>query len=98
VVIQLPDRDWRGQAVVILDDVASTGHTVAQAARRLLEAGAATVDVAVTHALFAGDALQVLRDAGIGQVWSTDCIAHETNVIQMAPALADAVRGILLKG
>jgi len=98
VVIQLPDRDWRGQAVVILDDVASTGHTVAQAARLLLVAGAATVDVAVTHALFAGDALQVLRDAGIGQVWSTDCIAHETNVIQMAPALADAVRGILLKG
>lgn len=94
VVIQLPDRDWRGQTVVILDDVASTGHTVAQAARLLLEAGAATVDVAVTHALFAGDALQVLREAGIDGIWSTDCIAHETNVIQMAPALADALHGM----
>ena len=48
--------------MVLLDDVASTGHTVARAARLLLAAGAASVDVAVTHALFAGDALQVMQD------------------------------------
>ena len=46
-------RAARGRSVVILDDMASTGHTVAQAARLLLAAGAASVDVAVTHALFA---------------------------------------------
>lgn len=95
VQIELPDMNWQGRAVVILDDVASTGHTVALAAQLLLQAGAASVDVAVTHALFAGDALDVLRQAGIGQVWSTDCIPHPTSVIPMAPLLAQALHEVL---
>ncbi len=91
VEIALPAIELRGRAVVLLDDVASSGHTLAQAARALLDAGAASVDVAVTHALFAGDALQLLREAGIGQVWSTDCIAHPSNAVSMAPAIAAAL-------
>jgi len=94
VAIELPPVDFKGQRVVLLDDVASTGHTVAQATRLLLQAGAASVDVAVTHALFAGDALALLRDAGVGAIWSTDCIAHPTNVVPMAPLLAQALRGV----
>lgn len=91
VSIELPAVPLQGRAVVILDDVASTGHTVAQATRLLRAAGAASVDVAVTHALFAGDALQVMHEAGVGQVWSTDCIAHPSNVVAMAPLLAQAL-------
>jgi len=48
--------------------------------------------VAVTHALFAGDAFQVLLDAGVSQVWSTDCIAHPTNAVSVAPAIAHALK------
>lgn len=91
VEIELPAYDVRGRCVVLLDDVASSGHTLAQAARGLLAAGAASVDVAVTHALFAGDAGQLLWDAGVRQVWSTDCIAHPSNAVSMAPALAAAL-------
>lgn len=91
VEIALPDVALRGRAVVLLDDMASSGHTLAQAARGLLAAGAASVDVAVTHALFAGDAGPLLWDAGIRQVWSTDCIAHPSNAVSMAPALAAAL-------
>jgi ribose-phosphate pyrophosphokinase len=71
--------------------VASTGHTLAQAARLLLAAGAATVDVAVTHALFAGDALQVLQTAGIGEIWSSDCVPHPSNAVSMATSIAQAL-------
>ncbi len=91
VEIELPAADVRGRAVVLLDDVASSGHTLAQAARGLLAAGAASVDVAVTHALFAGDAGQLLWDAGIRNVWSTDCITHPSNAVCMAPVLAAAL-------
>ena len=95
VQLELPDMAIAGRQVVLLDDVASTGQTVAAATRLLLTAGAASVDVAVTHALFAGDALQVLRDAGVGEIWSTDCIAHASNAASMAPAIAAALSGLL---
>lgn len=89
VQIALPDLAVAGRAVVLLDDVASSGHTLAGAARLLLAAGAASVDVAVTHALFAGDALHILLQAGVGEVWSTDCIDHPSNAVSMANSIAE---------
>lgn len=95
VDILLPEGlDVSGRAVVLLDDVVSSGHTLAGATRLLRAAGAASVDVAVTHALFAGDALAQLEAAGVGQVWSTDCIAHPSNAVSVAPLLAEALRQI----
>ena len=91
VEVALPDVAVAGRQVVLLDDVASTGHTVAQAARLLLAAGAVSVDVAVTHALFAGDAMQVILEAGVSEVWSTDCIEHSSNAISMAETIAVAL-------
>ncbi|MDM7462120.1 ribose-phosphate diphosphokinase [Tepidimonas taiwanensis] len=91
VVIELPPQPVRGRAVVILDDMASTGRTVAQAAIALRAAGAVSVDVAVTHALFIGDALAVMRTAGVGEVWSADSVPHDSNAVPLAPLLAAAL-------
>jgi ribose-phosphate pyrophosphokinase len=94
VTVALPEVELRGRSVVLLDDMASTGHTVAQAARLLLAAGAAAVDVAVTHALFASGAEDTLRAAGVGAVWSTDAVPHPSNVVALAPLLAQALRAL----
>ncbi len=92
VQVQLPAVDLKDRRVVILDDVASSGRTLAKATHAALAAGASSVDVAVTHALFAEDALQVIREAGVRHIWSTDCIAHESNVVSIAAMLAEALR------
>jgi len=92
VRITLPACDLRGQAVVLLDDVASSGHTLATTAALALAAGAASVDVAVTHALLAGDALQRLQQAGVGEFWSTDSVAHASNVVGLAALLAASLK------
>jgi ribose-phosphate pyrophosphokinase len=94
VDIVLPDLPVQGRAVVLMDDVASSGHTLAQAARALLAAGAASVDVAVTHALFAERAEQLVRDAGVRDIWSTDCIPHATNAVSVVPAVAHALHAL----
>jgi ribose-phosphate pyrophosphokinase len=92
VSIALPACDLRGQAVVLLDDVASSGLTLETAAALALAAGAASVDVAVTHALLAGDALQRIHQAGVGEFWSTDSLANPSNVVGLAPLLAGALK------
>jgi ribose-phosphate pyrophosphokinase len=92
--IELPSIDVHGRSVVLLDDVASSGHTLAHAAQLLRAAGAASVDVAVTHALLADGAMQTLQGAGIGRIWSTDCIEHPSNAVSMAPLLATALNNL----
>lgn len=94
VDIELPDLAIAGRAVVLMDDVASSGHTVAQAARLLKAAGAASVDVAVTHALFAAGAVQLIREAGASKIWSTDCIPHASNAVSVVPAVVAALRAL----
>jgi ribose-phosphate pyrophosphokinase len=92
VEVALPAAPVHGRAVVLLDDVASTGRTLVAAARGALAAGAASVDVAVTHALFVGDALEAVRAAGVRHVWSSDCVPHPTNAVSVVPLLAHALR------
>lgn len=91
VEVRLPERDYTGVRAVLVDDMASTGRTLAGAARALLDVGAARVDVLVTHALFVGDALETLVAAGVSQVWSSDSIPHCSNAFALAPELAAAV-------
>jgi ribose-phosphate pyrophosphokinase len=92
VVIALPDVDLAGRAVVLIDDMASTGRTLLGAAQQCLARGAASVDVAVTHALFVGPALAELRAAGVRHVWSTDCVPHVSNAVSVVPLLAACLR------
>lgn len=91
VEIQLPDCDFNGRVVVIVDDVASTGRTIAQTAKALKQAGAQTVNCLITHPLFAEDTEQVLANACITHVWSSDSINHSSNVIQLDGLLAEAL-------
>lgn len=95
VDIALPaGLDPKGRAVVLVDDMASSGRTVARAAEALLARGAASVDVALTHALFAEDALDVVKAAGVREVWSTDSVMHPSNAVAVAPVITEAMRGI----
>ena len=92
VRVALPELDFRGREVVLIDDVASTGRTLCVTAAALFERGAAAVDVAVTHALFVGDAVEQLARAGVRHVWSSDSVRHASNVVSLVPLLADALR------
>jgi ribose-phosphate pyrophosphokinase len=68
--------DVRGRQCLIIDDLISTGGTIAQSAQALREAGARpNVVVAATHALMLGDAAAKMRRAGVERVLTTDTIA-----------------------
>src|SRR5690606_31697012 len=88
VAIRLPDADVRDRVVALIDDIASTGRTLACAAGLLYARGAAAVHALVTHALFDPDAERQLREAGVRSPHSTDSIAHPSNAIALSGLLA----------
>ena len=91
VQVTLPSWPYKGRHVVLLDDVASTGHTLQSAVKGLVSTGAASVSVLVCHPLFLEDAVAGLRSRGVRQIWSTDSITHPSNAISLAPVLAEAI-------
>ncbi len=94
VKVVLPDFDFQDRTVVLVDDVVSSGHTLAQAAGQLRAAGAGAIHSLVTHALFAKGATELLQQAGIEHIWSSDSIPHPSNTIQLAGLLAQALNDI----
>lgn len=84
--------DVSGMQVCLVDDIASSGATLATAAQILKRRGAASVSAFIVHALMRKDDLEKVRAAGAGGVYSTDSIQHQTNAIEIAPLMADALK------
>lgn len=92
VEITFPGTQVEGRAVLLADDIVSSGGTMAVAVESLSHAGAASIFVVVTHALFDAAAETRIRAAGAREIWSTDAVPHPTNAIPLASLLADALR------
>jgi ribose-phosphate pyrophosphokinase len=93
VRVELPDADFDDRDVVLVDDVVSTGHTMAECATQVRKRGAKRIAALVTHALFVDDALQMMQAAGIETIVSTDSIPHASNGMSLAGLLAGALTG-----
>jgi ribose-phosphate pyrophosphokinase len=93
VHVHLKDLPAVRRAVVI-DDIASSGATLAGAARALRARGIARIDAIVVHAIFAPGAMRLIRRAGVRRILSCDTIPHPTNAIRCAPLIADALKGV----
>lgn len=83
-----------GRQPVLVDDVVSSGRTLAVAAKQLVEMGFAPPDCVVVHPLFAGDAADGLKSL-VRRIVSTNTVVHATNGIDVMEALAQAVRAFL---
>lgn len=79
----------RDRAVILLDDLISTGTTLQRAARSCREAGATRVFAAATHGLFMGQAPTVLADPIF------DGVAVTNTVQSVAAAEGRLPKGIL---
>ncbi|MGC9071778.1 MAG: ribose-phosphate diphosphokinase [Acidilobus sp.] len=87
-----------GKKVVIVDDIISTGTTVAKAAQMLRSLGALGVDVLVAHALLVPGAEERLREAGIQRIYAANTTPITSPIvaqINVAPLVANHVKDLL---
>ena len=89
----------RGRPCLIIDDMISTGGTIAQAIDALLRYGARPeMIIAATHGLFVGDARSRLSHPAIRGIYVTDSVPAPAepwpglSMVFLAPLLAAAIR------
>lgn len=81
-----------GRPVLLVDDIVSSGGTLIACARALEAAGASSIDVLITHALYPPDMADTFAAAGIGSIRSSFSVAHPTNAIRLDDIFATALR------
>ena len=98
VTVQAILGEVKGQSVLIVDDMISTGGTVEAAIKALLAAGCASdFTVVASHALFVGSAVERFRRLAVRRFFVTDSVPVPTDVslpvqvVSLAPLLAEII-------
>ena len=88
IEIKPKSLDAKNKNVAIIDDIISTGGTMAKSIKELKKYGAKKVFVSCTHDLFAGEAIKKLTYAGCDEIISTDTIVSKFSKVKIAPCIA----------
>jgi ribose-phosphate pyrophosphokinase len=95
--------DVIGKDVVIVDDVCDTGGTLLKAINELKKLGVNDVYVCITHPVFSGDSIELIKNSPIIKMFVTDTIylkdhnCHNIKQITTATLLSKVIR-ILIHG
>jgi len=91
-----------GRDCILVDDIVDSGGTLCNAAEALIQAGARSASVYVTHGVLSGGAVARVASSPIEMLTITDSIgateavrlAHNVRQLTIAPLLAEAMRRI----
>ncbi len=81
-----------GRDVIILDDIISTGGTMAASISMLKKQGALNVFAACIHPVLSNNAVLKLFKAGVKGIIATDTIDKGVSIVSAAPVIASAIR------
>lgn len=95
----------RDRNCLIIDDMISTGGTIAKSIEALLAAGARPeITIATTHGLFLKDSFNRLAQKNVRRIFVTDTIAisekvwPQLEIVSVAPLVAAAIRQTTING
>jgi ribose-phosphate pyrophosphokinase len=91
VEIKPKNLDVENKNIGIIDDIISTGGTMALSIKELKRQGANKIFVSCTHGLFAGDAIKKLNSAGCEEIISTDTIENKFSKVKVASVISKLI-------
>jgi ribose-phosphate pyrophosphokinase len=94
--------DVKGRNIVMCDDIIATAGTICSAAKLVKDRGAEKIYIGATHGVFAGQALERLKDAPIDEIVVTDTIpltqeardCGDIKVLTVSSMLGEAIKRI----
>ncbi|MHC4692235.1 MAG: ribose-phosphate diphosphokinase [Planctomycetota bacterium] len=94
--------DVKGRNIVMCDDIIATAGTICSAARLVKDRGAEKIYIGATHGVFAGQALERLKEAPIDEIVVTDTIPltqeardrGDIKVLTVSSMLGEAIKRI----
>jgi ribose-phosphate pyrophosphokinase len=93
VQMELPDLDGLAEHTpVLIDDIISSGGTIAEATRHLLENGLKAPVVVGVHGLFGDRSRELLRHAGVARVVCTNSVNAPESEIGLSALLTPAIK------
>jgi len=92
VVIKPKELDVTARDVVILDDIISTGGTIAETVSILKKQNVRDIYVACIHPVLAQNAILRLFKSGVKDIIATDTIETGVSVVSVAPLIAERVK------
>lgn len=94
-ILKAPRDDFRGKEMIVVDDIISTGGTIAQASRFAHANGASRVIAAAVHLVMAGNAYDKIKDAGVDAIYGTNSIPYDkAHTVDISKAVATAISSI----
>jgi len=84
VRMEVKNMDVEGKRILILDDIISTGGTMAKAVELLKKQGASKIYAACVHGLFIGNADERIIQAGCDGLVATDTIESSYSMVSVA--------------
>ncbi len=92
VSISAPDTTLlEGRVPVLVDDIISSGHTMMETVAHLRHAGALPPVCIGVHGIFAERADEKMLAAGVGQLVTTNALAHKSNKIDVSGLLISSL-------
>lgn len=93
--------DVQGKHAILVDDMIDSGGTLCNAAKAIMDAGAASVRAYITHGILSGEACQKVEKSVLDELVVTDTIldhcpknCKKTRQVSIAPLVGEAIRRI----
>ena len=84
--------DVKNRDLILVDDMISTGGSIAKATQFLKKQKCGRVFVACTHALLVNDATKKIKKAGVSQIISTNTIPGDSAKVDVSRVISNALR------